>query len=275
MSTDSSVVRKRTWKPQWKRGVAVGAGIALIGGAFAYQAGPSPVTASSHREAPLIAGDPRADNTDVYAFVSPDDPSSVTFISELDPVRGAQRRPELLHVGRRHEVQHQDRQRRRRGGRSHLHVGLQHRRARRLARLPQQHRPGDVARRSGPERVPDLRPDGDRRGGRHHRARRRRRRRAQRRRPDRGAVDRRRGVDARLHAAARPGHRQPRRWRQDLRRPGRRSVLPRPAGLRPALRRRRQRGRPGHARRLQRQHHRAAGAEVGAGAERQRRPATR
>ncbi len=85
MSTDSSVVRKRTWKPQWKRGVALGAGIAVIGGAFAYQAGPSPVTASSHREAPLIAGDPRADNTDVYAFTSPDDPSSVTFISNWIP----------------------------------------------------------------------------------------------------------------------------------------------------------------------------------------------
>ncbi|MEO8437912.1 MAG: DUF4331 family protein, partial [Chloroflexota bacterium] len=29
------------------------------------------VLASSHREAPLISGDPGADNTDVYAFVSP------------------------------------------------------------------------------------------------------------------------------------------------------------------------------------------------------------
>ena len=33
------------------------------------------VLASSHREAPLIAGDPAADNTDLYAFVSPDDPN--------------------------------------------------------------------------------------------------------------------------------------------------------------------------------------------------------
>ena len=30
------------------------------------------VDASSHREAPLISQDPLADNTDVYAFVSPD-----------------------------------------------------------------------------------------------------------------------------------------------------------------------------------------------------------
>jgi hypothetical protein len=38
-------------------------------------------TASSHREAPLISADPAVDNTDVYAFVSPDDPNSVTFVA--------------------------------------------------------------------------------------------------------------------------------------------------------------------------------------------------
>jgi hypothetical protein len=32
------------------------------------------VQASSHREAPLISADPLADNTDVYAFVSPNRP---------------------------------------------------------------------------------------------------------------------------------------------------------------------------------------------------------
>src|SRR5258708_7647930 len=31
-------------------------------------------SASSHREAPLIAADPQHDNTDLYAFVSPDKP---------------------------------------------------------------------------------------------------------------------------------------------------------------------------------------------------------
>ncbi len=30
------------------------------------------VDASSHREAPLITSDPKADATDLYAFVSPD-----------------------------------------------------------------------------------------------------------------------------------------------------------------------------------------------------------
>jgi len=37
--------------------------------------------ASSHREAPLIANDPLADNTDVYAFRSPDNPNTITIIA--------------------------------------------------------------------------------------------------------------------------------------------------------------------------------------------------
>lgn len=41
--------------------------------------------ASSHREAPLIAGDPRADNTDVYAFTSPDKADSVTLVANWIP----------------------------------------------------------------------------------------------------------------------------------------------------------------------------------------------
>ena len=43
------------------------------------------VNASSHREAPLIANDPLADNTDVYAFRSPDDTSTVTLIANYIP----------------------------------------------------------------------------------------------------------------------------------------------------------------------------------------------
>ena len=42
-------------------------------------------SASSHREAPLIANDPLADNTDVYAFVSPDNPNMVTIIANYIP----------------------------------------------------------------------------------------------------------------------------------------------------------------------------------------------
>ena len=46
---------------------------------------PTASNASSHREAPLIAGDPRADNTDVYAFTSPDKPNTVTLIGNWIP----------------------------------------------------------------------------------------------------------------------------------------------------------------------------------------------
>jgi len=61
-------------------GTAAAVGIGLFAGL-----GPIAGGASSHREAPLIAADPQADNTDLYAFVSPDDPSSVTIISNWIP----------------------------------------------------------------------------------------------------------------------------------------------------------------------------------------------
>jgi Domain of unknown function (DUF4331) len=41
--------------------------------------------ASSHREAPLISNDPLCDNTDLYAFRSPDDPNTVTIIANYIP----------------------------------------------------------------------------------------------------------------------------------------------------------------------------------------------
>jgi len=42
--------------------------------------------ASSHREAPAISKDPTADNTDLYAFRSPDKPTTVTLISNWEPL---------------------------------------------------------------------------------------------------------------------------------------------------------------------------------------------
>jgi len=45
-----------------------------------------PLGASSHREAPLISQDPLADNTDVYAFVSPRNPDRVTLIANFIPL---------------------------------------------------------------------------------------------------------------------------------------------------------------------------------------------
>ena len=66
------------------RVVAGAASLALGAGLFAGLA-PSAVVASSHREAPLTAADPQIDNTDVYAFVSPDAPNTVTLISSWIP----------------------------------------------------------------------------------------------------------------------------------------------------------------------------------------------
>ncbi len=60
----------------------------VIGGVLACASilgAPLGAHASSHREAPLIAGDPQVDNTDVYAFVSPDSPSNVTLIANWLP----------------------------------------------------------------------------------------------------------------------------------------------------------------------------------------------
>ncbi|MBX2810384.1 MAG: DUF4331 domain-containing protein [Myxococcales bacterium] len=42
--------------------------------------------ASSHREAPAIAEDQFADNTDVYAFISPEDPNNVVFVANYVPL---------------------------------------------------------------------------------------------------------------------------------------------------------------------------------------------
>jgi hypothetical protein len=54
--------------------------------------------ASSHREAPLISRDPSVDNTDVYAFVSPDDPSTVTLISNWIPFEEPAGGPNFYHL---------------------------------------------------------------------------------------------------------------------------------------------------------------------------------
>jgi hypothetical protein len=47
--------------------------------------GPQSATASSHREAPLIAGLPQYDNTDLYAFRSPDRQNTVTLAANWIP----------------------------------------------------------------------------------------------------------------------------------------------------------------------------------------------
>jgi hypothetical protein len=61
--------------------MAISGGLLLGSGTF------SPAWASSHREAPLIANDPLADNTDLYAFRSPDDPNTITIIANYIPAQ--------------------------------------------------------------------------------------------------------------------------------------------------------------------------------------------
>ena len=139
--------------------------VALVVMLVGYQMMPG--RASSHREAPLISSDPQADNTDVYAFVSPDAPDTVTLIASFDPVRGSRGRPELLQVRRQRPVRDQDRQQRRRGRGHHLPVPL-HVADREPEHVPLHDRPDQGARRSEPQPVPDL--HGDARRERPHRA---------------------------------------------------------------------------------------------------------
>jgi hypothetical protein len=54
---------------------------------------------SSHREAPAISQDPVADNTDTYAFVSPDDPTTVTIITNYVPLEGPPGGPNFFEFG--------------------------------------------------------------------------------------------------------------------------------------------------------------------------------
>ncbi len=54
---------------------------------------------SSHREAPEISKDPVADNTDTYAFVSPDQPGTVTLISNYVPLEEPPGGPNFFEFG--------------------------------------------------------------------------------------------------------------------------------------------------------------------------------
>ena len=59
----------------------------------------SVVEASSHREAPLIANDALADNTDLYAFRSPDDTNTVTILANYVPLETPQGGPNYASFG--------------------------------------------------------------------------------------------------------------------------------------------------------------------------------
>ena len=54
---------------------------------------------SSHREAPEISKDPVADSTDLYAFVSPDKPDTVTLIANYIPLEAPAGGPNFYEFG--------------------------------------------------------------------------------------------------------------------------------------------------------------------------------
>jgi hypothetical protein len=57
----------------------------LLAGAAVLGLLPTVAGASSHREAPLISEDPAVDNTDVYAFSSPENPDNVVVVANWIP----------------------------------------------------------------------------------------------------------------------------------------------------------------------------------------------
>ncbi|MBC7448796.1 MAG: DUF4331 domain-containing protein [Hymenobacteraceae bacterium] len=76
-----------------------GAAVAAVGASVWSQAHYTPLEASSHREAPLISNDPLADNTDVYAFRAPNDPTRVVLIANYIPFQLPQGGPNYYTFG--------------------------------------------------------------------------------------------------------------------------------------------------------------------------------
>jgi hypothetical protein len=70
--------------PRTGAAVLLAASAALVAGGLTSLA-PGQAGASGHREAPLISGQPQYDNTDVYAFVSPDKPGTTTLVANWLP----------------------------------------------------------------------------------------------------------------------------------------------------------------------------------------------
>ena len=81
MHSPAAIVRKPTLVA-----LALATGALAIVLLLVYGPGPHGAKASSHAEAPLIGQDPRADNTDLYAFVSPENTNTVTMIANYIPL---------------------------------------------------------------------------------------------------------------------------------------------------------------------------------------------
>ena len=68
-----------------RKGLALLAASATTLTGSAFLLGPGVGIASSHREAPGTLREPLLDNTDVYAFASPDKSGTTTLISNFQP----------------------------------------------------------------------------------------------------------------------------------------------------------------------------------------------
>jgi hypothetical protein len=73
--------------------------LGVIGALMYFSSKHNDIEASSHREAPLISNDPLADNTDVWAFRSPDDTNTVTIIAGYVPLELPQGGPNYYSFG--------------------------------------------------------------------------------------------------------------------------------------------------------------------------------
>ncbi|MDK3258576.1 DUF4331 domain-containing protein [Blastococcus capsensis] len=76
---------ERLLQSRGRRATALFAAGGLLAGSAVIGLMPTAAMGSSHREAPLILGDPLVDNTDVYAFSSPENKDNVVFIANWIP----------------------------------------------------------------------------------------------------------------------------------------------------------------------------------------------
>ena len=130
--------------------VAAAVAVALVRGP-----GPEASRASSHREAPLISNDPAADNTDLYAFVSPDAPNTVTIVANYIPLEQPAGGPNFASFG--DDVRYEIKVDNNGDGEEDITYRFRFKTTtEEPEHLPLQHRPDRHAERPGLERPPDL-----------------------------------------------------------------------------------------------------------------------
>jgi hypothetical protein len=90
----------RSRSPLVRAGSAlVAVGVLGTVGTLGLSLAPGTSLASSHREAPLTASNPLIDNTDTYAFVSPDKPDTTTLVANWIPFEDASGGPNFYPFG--------------------------------------------------------------------------------------------------------------------------------------------------------------------------------